>query len=139
MTDARDDGLKERANLTIVLQSVGLPENNMLLDGIDTSEGPLFSVTEAAKAFFGRSGHWIRWKEREGDIVLDGKPVARGRSKGARGYRCYTLNDIEQMAHALAQCGAIDGSQLLNALRVVQAMARIYEYLPPEWDPEDGG
>lgn len=136
---------EERPGFQVILAAVGLPEDHMLLEGVDTSEGPLFSVTEAGKAFFGRSGHWIRWREREGALVLDGERVGTGRRAGKskqEGYRSYSLSDIEKVAHALAQAHAIDGGQLLHALRVVQAMARIYGYLPPEFEvaaEDDGG
>jgi hypothetical protein len=126
--------------IALIFQSAGLPADSMLLEDIDTSGGPVFNVTQAGKVFFGRSGHWIRWREREGDLRLDGEQVGVGRRSGKDGrpdgYRAYSLTDIEQMAHALAQNGAIDGTQLLHTLRVVQAMARIYGYLPPEWEPE---
>lgn len=131
----QEDAARSAQQLQIVLRSAGIPEDRMILDEIDTSAGPYFSVTEAGKVFFGRSGHWIRWREREGFMSLDGEQVGTSRSNGQMGYRRYSLSDIERMAHALAQTGAIDGSQLLHTLRVVQAMARIYQYLPPEWEP----
>lgn len=111
-----------------------IPADKFMLDGIDTSEKPTYSVAEVAKMFFGRSPHWIRWRERKGWIELDGEKVATERTEV--GARRYTLTDIEKMAHALAQTGAIDPEQLHNALRVVQYQARIYGYLPPELVPD---
>lgn len=138
LLERRIDAAKQEAEqFSVVLQSAGLPEDHMILEGIDTSEGPLFSVTEAGKVFFGRSGHWIRWRERDGALVLDGVPVGRGRRAGKKkseGYRSYSLTDIEQMTHALCQNGAIDGAQLLHALRVVQSISRVYGHLPPEYE-----
>lgn len=111
-----------------------LPADRLMLEDIDVEAEPRYSVGELAKVFFGRSSHWIRWNERKGRLVLDGERVGADRS--ASGARTYNLADIERMAHALAQNGGIDGMQLLNALRIVQAQARIYGYLAPEYVAE---
>lgn len=98
-----------------------------MLTGIDTSKTPLFSVGETAKFFFARSAHWVRWVDRSGKLVLDGKPVAQGRTE--QGSRKYSLGDIELMAHGLAQQEAISGAQLRRALALIQIEAEIYDYL----------
>lgn len=97
-----------------------------ILDGIDTSAGPVFSVGEAARFFFARSSHWMRWVEREGKLVLEGTNVAQDRSNA--GSRKYTLSDIEFAAHALATNGAITGTQLRHALQLVAIQAELHGF-----------
>lgn len=43
-----------------------------MLDGIDTSDRPHFTVSEVAKVFFARSAHWMRWRERSFFFMLGG-------------------------------------------------------------------
>lgn len=110
----------------VVVQAPYLPPDRFLLDGIDTSEGPTFTVSEAGKVFFNRGAHWMRWSEKEGHMQLDGVEV--GTTRTPVGARVYTLTDIEQVAHALASNHAINGAHVVNVLLVVQAMARLYGY-----------
>jgi len=92
---------------------------------------PNFSVQEAAKSFFARSSDWLRWRYREakefpdGYFVLDG--VVLEPKRNPKGQRYYTLADIERMAHALAQTGAIDGEMFANIMETVLNVARLYE------------
>lgn len=52
----------ETAMTTLVAdQTIGI--DKMVLDGIDTSAKPLYSVSEMATFFFARSSHWVRWLE----------------------------------------------------------------------------
>lgn len=37
--------------------------DKLMLEGIDTSAGPIFSVSELSRFFFARSPHWVRWLE----------------------------------------------------------------------------
>lgn len=124
--------LKEEAKGDIALRQWILANQPIdpsvrLLEGIDTmapinkKPAPTFSVLEVAKCFFGRSSHWIRWLEREGQFVLDGKPVGERRS--GTGSRCYSLGDIEEIAHALYQNNAIDQTQLVLAITNVRNIA----------------
>lgn len=50
-----------------------IPAGRLILDGIDIKD-PLFGVSEAAKTFFGRSSHWVRWLEEQHALVYDGDP-----------------------------------------------------------------
>lgn len=111
----------------LVVTDARLDQDTFMLEGLDTSEGPHFSVSEVAKFFFARSPHWIRWRETKDDFVLDGRVVGNRRTE--EGARYYTLSDVEEMAHALAHHGAINGSQLHLALTLVQAEARLHGYL----------
>jgi hypothetical protein len=145
------------------------PDRFILAD-IDTSAGPLFTVSEVAKFFFARTAHWVRWRERRSFFVLDGAKDclheeahevpehtnetgkvhkaktdyitwitdgfckacggrAVGNSRTPEGARRYSLADVEEIAHALAERGAISGSQLRNTLTIVQAVARNAGYL----------
>lgn len=100
---------------------------------------PRFSVQEVSKCFFGKGSDWLRWRSRpdpkgkhpDGFFVLDGKPLdvkrLPGKNKGEENTaRYYTLADVEKMAHALAQQGAIDGGQLANIILMVKVCARIW-------------
>lgn len=110
----------------VIIETPYLSPDRFMLHGIDTSAGPVFTVSEVGKVFFRRSNHWVRWSEGQGRFQLDGVEV--GTSRTPVGARKYTLTDIEQMAHALASHGAIDGAHLVNVLLVVQMIARLYGY-----------
>lgn len=107
-------------------------QQTFLFDSIPAEEvdEPVFGISEVAKIFFRRSSHWVRWRERKGSFTLDGKEVDPQRTKG--GARQYLLPDIERMAHALAQSGAIDGEELARVIRVVHAIGVLYDYDLPE-------
>ena len=111
----------------IVMVDQRLPTDHLILEGIDVDKQPVYTVSEVAKVFFGKSPHWIRWREKNDFFVLDGEQV--GGSRTPEGARRYTLSDIEKMAHALAGREAINGAQLTNALMMVQTSARIWGYL----------
>lgn len=111
----------------IVMYDPSLDPDNFLLEGIDTSEKPLFAIGEVAKVFFAMTTVWIRWAERKGKLTLDGVKVAQGRTD--TNIRKYSLSDIELMAHALAQNGAITSEQLRHVLALVAIEAAIYDYL----------
>jgi hypothetical protein len=111
----------------VVLTDSRLPTDRFILDGIDVTREPMFTVSEVAKVFFARSPHWIRWRERKDYFVLDGERV--GGQRTDEGARRYNLADIEKMAHALAEKGAINGAQLTNALLLVQTEARVWGYI----------
>lgn len=99
---------------------------------------PRFSVQEVAKCFFGKGADWLRWRSRpdskgnhpHGYFILDGKPMDFKRLPSAdpdqATARYYTLADIERMAHALAQQGAIDGTRLAHIVLMARTCARLY-------------
>jgi hypothetical protein len=113
-----------------------LDPDHMIFEGIDTSvpppgspltAAPQYTVSEVAKFFFARSGHWIRWAEKKGKIQLNGKKQSTvHRTKG--GARYYTLEDVEKLAHALAESNAITIDQLRHALLVLSDEALLYGY-----------
>lgn len=105
---------------------------------------PNFSVQDTAKFFFARSADWLRWRGRPvhphkkgaacnerchpyGYFVLDGEPITIKRTEA--GARVYTLADVERMAHALAQNGALDGNTLTNVIMLVKWVARLYKVI----------
>lgn len=106
-----------------------IPEDKFILDGIDVSEGPHFTVSEVGKVFFERGAHWVRWREKTGGFVLDGEDIKVARASGKVGVRQFSLSDVEKVAHALAQQNAIDSQQLVNTLRVVHAIAKVWGYV----------
>ena len=101
--------------------------DKMMLDGVDTSDGPLFSVSEMAMFFFARSSHWVRWLENEGRMSLDGEEIVPIRTKSNA--RKYDLATVEKIAHALTSNGTIKMPQLRQALRLVRIQAEIHQYL----------
>lgn len=111
----------------VVVTDARLPEDRLLMEGIDCSEGPLYTVSEVAKFFFAKSAYWIRWRERSGAFVLDGKPV--GTARTPQGARVYDLSDIEKMAHALASQRLLDGMDLQLVLYAVYCQARLWGFI----------
>ncbi len=112
-----------------------LPKGQFLLDGVDASNGPIFTVSEVAKIFFARTSHWVRWKDNEGAFVFEGEYVGGFRTKalkGKEGARRYTLADVEKMTHSLAAKDGINGHQMMHALVAVKAIAEVYGLLEPE-------
>lgn len=94
---------------------------------------PSYTVQEAAKVFFARGSDWLRWRYRPathypqgyfvlGDVILEPKRTPKG-------FRYYTLADIERMARALAENHAIDGAQLSVILRLVILQARLHRVI----------
>lgn len=137
-----------------------LTKEGWIIDDPDPEVEPQFTVSEVAKVFFGMSPYWVRWNENRGFFKLNNKPVGNNRKiihpltkeqvaakKAGRrvkaevtyfiddgsgnGVRTYTLYDIERMAYALMTFGAIDGMQLLGALRVIESVAMMYNIIGP--------
>lgn len=98
---------------------------------------PNFTVSEVSKVFFAEDPDWLRWRLKKtaesphGFFVLDGKPIPEHRiDNGSKyGFRYYTLADIEKMAHALAQNGAISGARLLHIMGIVKNMLKLYGFV----------
>lgn len=88
---------------------------------------PNFSVQEVAKNFFGKTPDWLRWRERKGSFKLNGEDILPRRSE--EGNRRYTLADVERMAHALADNGAIDGMDLTIVIMLIKWMGRLYKVI----------
>jgi hypothetical protein len=116
------------------------PEDRLYFEDVDTTviegrndaegnplAGPLFSVSEVAKVFFGKTPHWIRWLEGQGRTTLEGRPVATTRTE--HGSRQYTLADIELLAHALHENDAIDMAQLVLAVTTARNIALAWRIL----------
>lgn len=120
-----------------VLAEMAIDTDKMMLEGIDTSKKPLFSVSEMASFFFARSPHWVRWLEGEDRMVLDGVPLTSIRTRANA--RKYDLALIEKIAHALASNGTIDGTQLRRALLLVKIQAVMNNYLKENDGPADAG
>lgn len=58
----------------VIVADPKIDPDRFMLEGIDTSEKPLFTVSEVAKFFFARSAHWMRWRERSFFFMLGGDP-----------------------------------------------------------------
>lgn len=137
-----------RPGLTTVLTDPRIDPDRLMLAQVDTSAGPHFTVSEMANFFFGKSNHWVRWLEGIAEIGEDGKkkkdakgvpfwftdPQTGERRKVGQGRndksaRVYTLTDVEEVAHALAQNGRISGTQLRQTLLLVQVSAEMRDFL----------
>lgn len=94
------------------------------------ADKPVFTVSEVAKTFYGRSPHWIRWLERVGRLDVNGKSVMTPRTQ--EGARTYTLAEVARMAETLLNNEAIDQQQYETALVVAQSIALVWGYLPLE-------
>lgn len=98
---------------------------------------PNFSVAEVAKVFFAEDPDWLRWRLKKseqnpnGFFVLDGQPLPDRRTDNGTkyGFRYYTLGDIEKMAHALCQNGAISGARLLQIMGIIKNMLKLYGHI----------
>lgn len=92
---------------------------------------PRYTVKEAAQFFFARTADWLRWRSQpaknhpHGFFVLDSEALEPRRT-GA-GARYYSLADIERMAHALAQNGALGTDKLIQIIMLVKWQARLYD------------
>jgi len=60
---------------SVVVQDARLDPDHFLLDRVDTSAGPHFSVSQVGKIFFARTAFWIRWLEDGHRTILDGDPA----------------------------------------------------------------
>ena len=101
-------------------QVIGI--DKMMLEGIDTSEKPLFSVSEMAMFFFARSSHWVRWLEncdhKEPDPENNNRLKACGRAPAQ-----HTGDEIE--THRESWRLMLDG-ELLEPIRT-KSNARKYD------------
>jgi hypothetical protein len=109
---------------------VGLDPDRLMLDRIDTSGGPLFSVMEACKAFGFQSVHWLRLQETSGYLTYNGKPIEVHRS--GHNARQFTLSDMEIVAHGLVQNHRISGEHAVLILKTINLMAKMYGFLPAD-------
>lgn len=110
-----------------LLADQAIDTERLMLEGIDTSKKPLYSISEMAQFFFARSPHWMRWLETENRMVLDGEVLKPIRTKSNA--RKYDLALVEKIAHALASNGTIKATQLRQALLLVKIQAEMNEYL----------
>lgn len=98
---------------------------------------PNFTVAEVSKVFFAEDPDWLRWRIKKteqnphGFFILDGEPLPERRvQNGSKyGFRYYTLADIEKMAHALAQNGAISGARLTHIIGIIKNMLKLYGHI----------
>jgi hypothetical protein len=98
---------------------------------------PNFSVSEVAKVFFAEDPDWLRWRLKKskenphGFFVLDGQPIPERRTQNGteHGFRYYTLVEVERMAHALAQNGAISGQRLTYIVTIIKNMLKLYGHI----------
>jgi hypothetical protein len=93
---------------------------------------PHYTVNEVGKFFFGRTAHWVRWRNRpsehgdfpEGFFVVDGQLIEPQVTPS--GFKVYDLAQIERIAHALAQNGGLTGEQLLKVVKLCIAEAAVW-------------
>lgn len=94
---------------------------------VDAKGRPTFPIGVVAEVFFARSVHWARLMQTKGWMVLDDEPLDIPKTEaGAKAFRLY---DIERMAHALADNGAIDGQQLSRTVLLVKTVGQNWGFL----------
>lgn len=149
-----ETGIEQSEPLVVADPELMVPEGRRfwldddMFDKADRNGNPIpsFKVKEVSTMFFGKSPDWLRWRMRPNDkrtkdkvtgevtvtkgdhpdgfFILDGEPLVFKRT--GPGARYFTLADIERMAHALAQDGAIDGRTLTLVTRMVVTCARLH-------------
>jgi hypothetical protein len=103
-----------------------LDPERLVMEGIDTTDtGPEFSVGQMASFFFARTANWFRWAEAEGKLMLDGKALEIKRD--SYGARVFYLEDVEKVAHALAQNGILDARRLQIVLLIIWLQAQLHD------------
>lgn len=89
---------------------------------------PHFSVGEIGPWVFGRNIHWLRNELKNHPPHLNGRPLEfrfiTGRANKPQ--RRLTLSDIERLAWAMNQRGAIDGRTLQRASDILERVALQY-------------
>lgn len=126
----------------VVVIEIRIDPDHWVTEDFDSSGGPHYTVGEFAKFFFDRTAAWIRWREQRGFFILDAtkddehemwvptdKSEIFGLNRTEVGARYYTLRDVEGIAHALAQKGAINGAQLNLAIATVKVQAQTFGHL----------
>lgn len=104
---------------------------------------PHFAPPHIAQWAFGYSEEWLRKQLRRKDrpLLLDGQPLTfrrltRGRKgSGAGTERRLTIPDIERLAWALYERGAIDGQRLQTTVVILTLVARQHGVEPREHPP----
>lgn len=104
----------------MVLTDREVSADHLIMDGVDDSAKPLFSIGMVAMVFFNMSPHWVRWLDHK-PIYFQGEELIARRRNGAR---IYTLSDVEKMAHGLAQAKRIKIERLRLILDAVLSIAR---------------
>lgn len=141
---ARKMGLREHrpqpdfSDVVISITAPGVDPERLMLEGVDTSGGPTFSIGEVTK-MLGQKTHWLRWREKR---LATGEGIQVGTRREIEiedeggepdphlvGARQYTLSDMEKLAHLLAERGHIDGATAGNLLSIVYFIARNVGYL----------
>lgn len=116
----------QQAEPLVVIEDPRLPGKGMMYEHLGYDEGPQFRIGEVTKVFFGRSPYWLRNLQDQGHLNFDGRPVG-GRRVKANNYRTFSLRDVEEIAHGLAQQNKIDGFHLRNTLVILDSVGRVWE------------
>lgn len=100
----------------------------------ETLYRPHFPLGEIAPWVFGKNTTWLRNQFKRGAPELIGKPLAFRSITGRAGRpeRRFTLPDIERLAWALYERGAIDGIVLQRASQTLVSVAHQYGALVGE-------
>jgi len=111
----------------ILVDELSLPSHRLILEGIDVSRGPIFSISEVTKVFFGWSAQWLRNHDSRGWLVYKGEYV--GGVRDDKGQRRFNLAHVEKMVHALAEHNAIGAAHLQAIGVMVYHMPKVDEYV----------
>lgn len=117
--------------IIIVNEAIQTPDNRPywiipdVLRGIENP--PEFSTGGVSKIFFATHPatfrYWLWKEESKGGPILDGSRIEIEQRDG---YRVYSIEDVEKLAHAFARAGYIDGDRLGKIVLMVKTCAQMY-------------
>lgn len=114
---------------TVIISDSAIDPDRFLFEGVDTSPGPVYSVGETAKIFFGRSPSWLRGHESAGKFLIPGQDPVVPNRRVQNSARFFCLEDIEKIAHCLAYHGVLTGARLRIVLTILKAQAQLWNYI----------
>jgi hypothetical protein len=88
---------------------------------------PIFTTSEVASVFFGRSKLWMWRHLNAGDHKLDGVLIPIPRTQYGK-YQ-FQLAHVERLAHALFGRGIIDYRRFTNCIIIIKAIGNNYRLL----------
>jgi hypothetical protein len=98
----------------VLMADARIDPDKFMFESIDTSEKPVFTVSEAAKFFFARTAHWMRWRERNLFFLLGDDPTCEHHEKKPKtivkdGKKVKTIKIMSWVRRGkCTKCGAVE-------------------------------
>lgn len=102
-----------------VLHEAGIDPDRLMFQSITHDSGLSFTTSEVAKIFFARSTSWMQVHEESGNFRSPQGGWVVDPARTPSGRRLWGLDDIERLAHALAQNGVIKAAKLVAVLKII--------------------